>query len=1071
MKLSEVAEFRLLGPLEVLVGSHLVEIGSARQRIVLAMLLLEANHVVPLNRLVDAVWADKPPTTSKSQIQACVSALRRRLAAPDADCEIATRSMGYSIQVPEQALDVARFWQLARRGRAAATERHAEEAVRLLRAALALWRGPAADGVESKLVQSAATRLNDDRVSLLEECVDVELALGRHHLLTGELGELVQRYPLRERLRGQHMLALYRSGRPAEALESFRIARQLFVEELGLDPGDELRALERAILAGDPALGLSLPSSQGSYGVELMRPDPVIVPRQLAAAIPDFTGREELQRTVVSLLRAGETRDSRYLPIVAFTGKPGVGKSALALQIANAVREEYQDGQLLAQLKEVDGKPVAQLELQAHFLEALGIEPATLPTRPAERTALYRTVLGDRRILIVLDDADSAERVLPLIPGGSNCAVIITSRHALPGLHGAHYFEVDDLEEQASIELLARVIGPDRVQAEPASALTLVRLCGCLPLALRIVAAKLASRRHWRIDNMIRRMRDESRRLDELELPGVGVRAALTLAYEGLSRDARRLFARLGLVGSADFASWVSAPLLGMDADDAADVLDTLAETRFVEVRIDEDGQPRFRLHDLVRIYALERLKAEETVAERACALRRLLGCWLSLAAEAHRRSYGGDFAVLHSATEGWDLSADTVDQLLVKPTDWLRAERAGLVCAVLRAAQVGFDELCWDLAVTSVTLFESEYQVGDWRKTHEIALEVTRRAGNLRGQAVVLWSLGNLAVRERLSDAAQYLERALSIFEEIGDVHGRALALATLGFVDRVSGRRDQALQRLTEALTAFVAVGDRVSEVDALTNIARIRQDLGQYELVESLLNQALVICRSLRAPRLVAQTEYRLGQFLVSQGNLDQAERTFRFVLQLVRDERDLLGEAYALQSLGSVHTQQGQFGQAEICLDTALRLAQQLGDNLVHGRVLIANAEFHLARGEPESAGAWIDKALAVFNEIDAGPAWRTWLHQLKSRCQDQVGRVSAAVATGHEPLGLPGDPDLGLPSLPGSTGGHRSSSPRADPVVPECLPVPVLWSSSAFLLASPAPWVAAGLPCGAVGNRR
>jgi DNA-binding SARP family transcriptional activator len=1013
-----VAEFRLLGPLEVLVDSHLLMIGSARQRIVLSMLLLEANHVVPLNRLVDAVWADKPPTTSKSQIQACVSALRRQLAMPDAGCKITTHSVGYSIQMPDQALDVGRFRQLARRGRAAAAEHLAEEAVRYLRAALALWRGPAADGVESKLVQSVATRLNDNRVSLLEECIDLELALGRHHALTGELSELVHQYPLRERLRGQHMLALYRSGRPAEALESFRTARQLFVEELGLDPGEKLRELEGAILANDPALGLDSPSSQGPYGVELRRPDAVAVPRQLTAAIPDFTGREELQRTVMSLLQADGSSDPRYLPIVAFTGKPGVGKSALALQIANAVRKDYPDGQLFAQLKEVDGRPISQLESQAYFLGALGLEPATLPTRSAERTALYRSVLGDRRILIVLDDADSAEQVMPLIPGSSTCAVIITSRHTLAGLHGAHYFEVDDLDEQASIELLARVIGPDRVRAEAASALTLVRLCGCLPLALRIAAAKLSTRRHWRIDKMVRRLRDESRRLDELELSGGGVRAALALSYEGLSRDARRLFMRLGLVGATDFAGWVSAPLLDMDAEEAADVLDTLAETRFVEVRIDEEGKPRFRLRDLVRIYALERLAAEEPVADRARALRRLLGCWLSLAAEAHRRSYGGDFAILHSATEGWDLPTDTLDQLLVKPTSWLRAERAGLVRAVLQAAQVGFDELCWDLAVTSVTLFESEYQVGDWRKTHEVALDVTRRTRNLRGQAAVLWSLGNLAVRERLSDAAHYLERALSIFEEIGDVHGRALALSTLGFVDRLSGRHDQALRRFKEALAVFGAVGDRVSEADARTNIAQIWQGRGQPEMVENLLNEALVICRSLRAPRLVAQTEYRLGEFFLRQGDLDRAERTFRFVLQLVRDERDLLGEAYALQSLGSVHTRQGQFGQARTCLDTALRLVRQLGDNLAHGRVLIASAEFHLARGEPESADAQIDEALAVFSDIDAGPAWPAYLLQLKSRCQDQVGRASVAVATGHELLGLPGDLDLRIPRQQG-----------------------------------------------------
>lgn len=1013
-EVAAVAEFRLLGPLEVVADGRPVEIGSARQRIVLSMLLLQANHVVPLSRLVDAVWADTPPSTSKSQIQACVSALRRQLRGIAADCEIATRSVGYAIEVPDQALDVGRFQELASRGRAAAAQQRSEEAVRDLRAALALWRGPAADGVESKLVQSVATRLNETRISLLEECIELELVLGRHHQLTDDLSELVHQHPLRERLRAQHMLALYRSGRPADALESFRDARQLLVEELGLDPGEPLRMLERAILANDPGLDQGATPSGGATAV---RQNAIVVPRQLPSAIPDFTGREELQRAVTSLLSSGGSRDPRYVPIVVFTGKAGVGKSALAVQIANALRDDYPDGQLIAQLRHVDGLPVGQLELQAKFLTALGAELPASSASPEECMTIYRSVLGERRLLIVLEDAASADQVMSLIPGSPNCAVIVTTRNALVGLQGARCFEIDDLDERTSIELLARVIGADRVQAESASALTLVRLCGCLPLALRIVAAKLAARPHWHLAKMVRRMADESRRLDELVLSGVGIRAALALSYDGLDQDARRLFVRLGLLGAVDFAAWVSAPLLGVDVETAGDVLDTLVETRLVEVRADEDGLPRFRLHDLVRIYALERLTAEEPVAERARSLRRLLGCWLSLASEAHQRSYGGDFAVLHSATEGWKLPPDTVDQLLVKPIGWLRSERAGLVTAVLQAAEVGFDELCWDLAVTSVTLFESEYQVDAWRKTHQVALDVTRRMGNLRGHAAVLWSLGNLVLRERLSDAAQYLERALSIFAQIGETYGHALTVATLGFVDRVKGRHDQALARFEQSLAVFRTVGDRVSEVDALTNIARIRQEEGQFEAAAELLDQALAICRSLRAPRLVAQTEHRLGEFFLQQGDLDRAERTFRLVLQLVRDERDLVGEAYALHSLGVVHTRRDQFALAETRLAAALSLSRKLGDNLVLGRVLIAYAEFYLGKGEPESATAQIDEALAVFSDIDSGPAWRTYLMELKGRCQDQAGRTSAALTTGHEPLGIPDGPNSGWASVP------------------------------------------------------
>jgi DNA-binding SARP family transcriptional activator/tetratricopeptide (TPR) repeat protein len=1004
------AEFRLLGPLEVVVGGRLIEIGSARQRIVLAMLLLPANQVVPMARLIDAVWDDMPPTTAKSQVQTCISALRRHLAGAPADYMIVTRAVGYAMLVPDGALDVATFEQLAGRGRAAAADHRLPEAVADLRSALSMWRGPAADGVESKLVQAVAARLNENRVRVLEECIDLELALGRHHDLTGELSELVRQYPLRERLRAQHMLALYRSARQAEALESFREARQIFIDELGIEPGEELRAVERAILANDRKLQLDSQPGNGTDGAR--HGDPVI-PRQLAAAISDFTGRQDVQKGLIARLAFGEPGRARYLPVVVCTGKGGVGKTALALQVAHAVRQDYPDGQLFAQLRDADGQPVSPLDVLAQFLRALSVATTAMASGLMERTAVYRSVLGDRRMLIVLDDADSVSQVTPLIPGSPNCAMIITSRHPLSSLHGAHHFEIDDLDEQMSIDLLAQVIGADRVRAESSAALALVRLCGCLPLALRIVAAKLATRAHWRIDKMVRRLTDEGSRLDELMLSGTGIRATLTLSYDSLSRDARRLFLRLGILGTVDFASWVSAPLLDMEMGPAEDVLDTLVEARLVEARVHEDGPPRFRLHDLVRIYALERMAAEVPDQERALALHRLLGCWLSLASEAHRRSYGGDFALLHSAATHWTLPRDIVDQLLDKPLAWFRAEHAGLVSAVAQAAAAGLDELCWDLAMTSVTLFESEYQVDDWRKTHEIALEATRRAGNVRGEAAILYSLGSLAVAERLGDAARYLDPALGIFEEIDDEHGRALTRASLAFVDRLGGRYEQALARFQQALTGFRAVGDRASEADALTNMAQIELDRERFDVVEALLDQALVICRSLRAPRIAAQTEHRLGQFFLRKGDLDRAERSFRYVLQLVREERDLVGEAYALQGLGTVHTRLERYALAEADLRAALSLSRRVGDNLVHGRVLLAYADFYLAAGKPTAAGSLIGEALVVFSEIGPAAVWLARFLELKARLDEQIGRTAAAAAARQVALELAGDSDPAL----------------------------------------------------------
>jgi DNA-binding SARP family transcriptional activator len=981
-------EFRLLGPLEVLAGGTTHEITSARQRIILCTLLLHADRAVSFAPLMDAVWNESPPATARSQLQTCVSGLRRQLAEIYAGSEIVTRPMGYAMMVRGDVLDFQRFEHLVRKGRAEAAGGRTEEAVQDLRAALTLWRGPAAAGVESALVQAIATRLNENRIGVFEECIDLELALGRHHGLTGELGELVRQYPMREKLRAQHMLCLYRSGRPADALESFRQARQIFTEELGLDPGEDLRRLERAILANDKTLDLEPAVRAGSFWADRNGPT---VPCQLPAAIADFTGRQDLEHELIGLLSAGpDDEGTKYLPVVALTGKGGVGKTALALHVAHAVRSHYPDGQLFAELTGPDGQPATTHGLLGQFLRALGLPPASLPAELAERIAAYRTALGDRRVLIVLDNASSVGQVLQLTPGCPNCAVVITSRNHLWGLPGVHDVEVRDLDEQASVDLLAKIIGPGRVQAEQASAYAIVRLCGYLPLALRIVAAKLATRTHWGLEKMVRRMTDDERRLDELALGGVGIRATLMLSCNGLSLHARQLFRRLSLLGTADFAAWVSGPLLDLDAGAAGDLLDTLIEARLVEVWVTQGGSPRFRLHDLVRIYAQEQLAAEEPIEERLAALQRLVRCWLTLASDAHRRSYGGDFATLHSSAASWELSEELVSELLDNPMGWFRAERAGLVSAILQAGQAGFAELCWDLALTSVTLFESEHRVDDWRRTHEAALEVTRRTANLRGEAAVLYSLGNLAVGVNPGEAIRYLEPAFQIFNRIGDAHGRALTLGLLAYVDRQGGHYDEALAGYLDALEESRTVGDLVSQVDALTGIAQIHMGRDRLEEAEEYLNQARGICRSLKAPRVAAQTEHRIGEFLLRKGNLDWADLTFRSALDLVRQERDLVGEIYALMGLGTVHARRERYNLAESDLLAALRISRQLGDNLAHGRVLLALADFYLARHAPEDAVPLLNETLMVFRDVVPAGALREQFLELRARLDEQIG---------------------------------------------------------------------------------
>jgi DNA-binding SARP family transcriptional activator/tetratricopeptide (TPR) repeat protein len=1029
--------FALLGPLEAEIAGEHLDLGSNRQRVVLAMLLLQGGRVVPFSRFVDALWDHEPPATAAGQVQTCVSALRKQLRDRGADGLVSTSSLGYSIAVPEESLDVANFERLVERGRAAAAEHRTEDAARELRAALALWRGPAAADVHSGLVQAAATRLNEEHRGVLEECIQLELDLGHHHALVGELSELVKEHPLREVLRAQHMLALYRSARQVEALESFQEARQTLISELGLEPGERLCALQRAILAKDSALDLS---RDAESRLNIWGTDGEAVPYQLPAAIADFTGRERLFNQLIVLLSVPDRPDEpRYLPVVSLNGKGGVGKTALALQVAHAVRHLYPDGQLYLQLQDADGQPTSPMNLMASVLRSLSLPTIALPEELAERTTAYRSRLGGRRVLIVLDDAYTVSQVMALIPGSPSCAMIVTSRNPLSGLPGAHHFEVDDMDEATSLELLGQVIGTERMQAEPDSALQLVRLCGCLPLAVRIVAAKLATKRHWTISHMIRRMTDEARRLDELALSGIGIRATLATSYGGLSEVARRLFQRLSLLGTTDFAPWVSAPLLDMDVDAANDLLEELVDARLVEVRLSEGGPSRFQLHDLVRIYARERLAADELPAERAAALRRLLSCWLSLATEAHRRAYGGDYAVLHGRADRWTLPGHVHDQLFGSPASWFRTERAGLLQAVTQAAQIGLDELCWDLAITAVTQFEAEYQAEDWQTTHDLALEAVRRAGNVRGEAAVLYSLGNLALNGRIGEAPSYLMSALRGFEQLGDAHGRTLALAGLAFADRFGGRCEQALARYREVLVGYQEVGDMVGEVDTLTNMAQIHIDRDHYDDAWRLLDQALSRCQLFSAPRITAQTEHRLGEFYLRTGDLWRAEQSFRSVLEVVRKEGDVVGEGYALANLGIIWTRRGRYDLAEANLAAALAKSRRMTSNFVHGRVLMAFAELYLAKGEPERADPLAGEALVIFSESGPAPVWRARALELRARLDEQAGNPAAATANRTMALALVGDADPALSRTleaavnapgPGGIGHPASVSPTA-----------------------------------------
>jgi DNA-binding SARP family transcriptional activator len=946
--------FRLLGPLEVRIADRTVRLASPRQQVVLAMLLLEANHVVAMARMIDAVWDDDPPTTAKAQIQMCVSALRRLLDDGGGADLIVTQPPGYVIRVADEALDIRQFLTLAARGRAASADGRPAEAAAALRAALELWRGQAADGIHSEVVQGAAVALNENRRAVLGDRLELELQLGRHYEVMGEIQGAVTEYPLDERLRRLQMLALYRAGRQASALQAFRDARELLLEELGLDPSQETRALEQAILSNDASLATAAP------------PPVSPVPRQLPAAVADFTGRADASQLLCSYLMPA--RGSTRVPVLALTGQGGVGKTALALEVAHRVSKEFPDGQLYAALHGTTLQGRSTENVLESFLRSFGIDPLVIPESADEKTVMFRSRLAERRVLVVLDDVGSFTAVQPLIPGSATCAVIMTTRNRLGGLPGVRLVEIQEFDHQTSLDLLAKVIGAERVDAEEVAAQRLVELCGRLPLALRIISAKLAARPHWTLRQMVNKLEDGKHRLDELNLDGFSVRNTIAFSYEGLGPPSRRLLARLCMLGPESFPSWVIAPLMDMDIDTAADVLDDLVTARLVEVRV-AGASVRYELHDFVRLFAMENLANDAPTEEHQAALARLLSCWLFLAGVAHRRMCGGDFGLLHGTAPLWRLPKDVADELLSDPLAWLQDERRALVTAISQAARAGLDEICWDLATTSVTLFEIGCYVGDWQDTHEIALAAVLRSGNRRGEAAVRCSLGTLALTRQPDEAAPQLSSALETFTELGDVHGQAIALGQSAFLDRLRGAIEEAAIKYQRALGLYREFGDMVGEIDMLRGLARTSLIRDRDDAAEELLVKAVRLSELLPAHRVRAQTIYELGELFLKHGDLARAESSFGEALGHAEASNDVVGQAYAFLGIGTIYGLRGEYALATEKLELALELTEGTAHLLIRGRIMRMLADTASQAGNLDKARIRIEAAREIFSALN------------------------------------------------------------------------------------------------------
>ncbi|HKR51972.1 MAG TPA: BTAD domain-containing putative transcriptional regulator [Pseudonocardiaceae bacterium] len=618
-------DFEVLGPLRVRHGGQSARLSAPMPRTLLGVLLTQANTPVRVDVLVDALWAGQRDPRAAKKLQLHVHRLRCILGDP---ARIRFEHGGYTLQVHPGELDAERFESALAEGSDAGQP---ARAVALLRSALRLWRGePFSDVTDLPLLRAEADRLAERRLTGLSQLYAAELACGHATAIIPELIELATRHPMRERLQGLLMTALYQAGRQAEALEVYHRTRSALIEQLGLEPGNELQRLEHAILTGDPLLESPRLESSTTHA---------ITPAQLPADITDFTGRK-VQLATIQHLAATDRYESM---LVAITGKAGVGKTTLAVHAAHRLRVHYPDGQLFVDLRGAQGHPLAPADVLARFLRSLGVDRTAIPDDIEERAALYRSRLADRRLLILLDNAAGEAQLRPLLPGTPECAVLVTGRIRLAGLNGTRLIDLDILEPDQAVELLARVAGPLRVAAEPGAAREIVRLCGFLPLAVRIAGARLGARPHWRLERLEADLADEDHRLDTLRAGDLDVRASLALSYENLDPTARCAFRRLGLLEVHDFAPWITAALLDIPQAKAEELVDTLVDMQLLEVAgPDAAGALRYRFHDLLRAYARELAAAEEPEADRLAALDRAFGGWLVLAEEAGRGSEVG---------------------------------------------------------------------------------------------------------------------------------------------------------------------------------------------------------------------------------------------------------------------------------------------------------------------------------------------------------------------------------------------------------------------------------------------
>ncbi|AOS63853.1 DNA-binding transcriptional activator of the SARP family [Actinoalloteichus hymeniacidonis] len=899
-----------------------VSMGGRRQRSVLAALLLRANEVAGTGYLAEAVW-ETPPVSPESNIRTYVAGLRRALrAAGDSDDRLATEPGGYRLTVHDGELDLTVFENQARQAEAAIERGDFTSAADHAERALDLWRGRPMEGaVLGTLLTTESSRIEDLRLTMVEQHARARIALGRPDLVVGGLRSLVLEHPYREELWAQLILAFYRGGRQAEALAAFAQARARLVEELGIEPGTRLQRLHQEILLSDSPDE----SEADTDTVSIAR-----AYRQLPMDITEFTGREMELGALLRIVEEHGGSRSTAPPVIAIEGMAGVGKTRLAVHAAHRIvaQGRFEEMQLWTDLHGFDPEhaPADPAEVLAGFLRLLGVPGQQIPHGVEARSVLYRDRLVGRRVLVLLDNAASEEQIKPLLPGTPDCLVLITSRRRFPGLDGTRPVPLEVLAVEDALELFGRIAGDGRAEAEPETARRVVELCGGLPLAVVLAARRLRNRPLWTIGDVADRLDDAERRLARLSAGAVGIQAVFDLSYRALPARHQRMFRLLGLHPGDDVTPATAAALGDLHPDDSESLLEDLLDEHLVH----QATPGRYRLHDLLLTFARECARAEESDDDRRSALHRLAS-WYLHAAEAARRKVephrGQPVRLQPLLTEQPAPTFGDHEQALA----WYEAERAGLVAAIRASADQKLLAIAWQLPAVLLNFHYRRSHWNDWLASHRIALSAATTLADRHGQAIIWRGLG-IAYHDlqRFNEALNAYQQAQSILEEVGDANSLAWNLNNVGVAYIDLRRLDEARECFERAVPLFKATEDSQGEGICLSNLGDTLRELGLRTEATGCLEEALRIQHAMADQASLRYTLTTFGDLLYDDGDYLEAARCHRdaaIASEAVGDKRTvaraLVNLARALDAAGDVETAQADRRRA-------LALFDELGD---------------------------------------------------------------------------------------------------------------------------------------------